>query len=166
MVAGCGLLKSEAPPHPRSRDAPAPLVITIGVSPGHKGSASRCNCCLSGNYINQKPLRHRAAALLNGVSVRARSSGRDFRHLSRGGHLLGSWSTCPSRNSGPVVRFRGNRKREGAGGDPILATKRLGGGNSREDSATTPIDSGARFRREILPDSGVLTDGGGSSGPA
>lgn len=113
-----------------------------------RASASRCNCCLSGNYINQKPLRHRAAALLNGVSVRARSSGRDFRHLSRGGHLLGSWSTCPSRNSGPVVRFTGDRKREGAGGDPILATKRLGGGNSREDSATTPIDSGARFRRE------------------
>lgn len=65
-----------------------------------------------------------------------------------------------------MVRFRGDRKREGAGGDPILATKRLGGGNSREDSATTPVDSGARFRREILPDSVVLTDGGGSSGPA
>ena len=47
-----------------------------------------------------------------------------------------------------MVRFTGDRKREGAGGDPILATKRLGGGNSREDSATTPIDSGARFRRE------------------
>lgn len=65
-----------------------------------------------------------------------------------------------------MVQFRGDRKREGAGGDAILATKRLGGGSSREDSATMPVDRGAQFRREIPPDSVVLTDGGGSSGPA
>lgn len=128
-----------------------------------RASSNCCNGCLSGNYINQMPLRHRAA-LLNGVSVPARSSGRDFRRLSRGGHLIGPRSTCLSRASASVVQFRGDRKREGAGGDTVLAAKRLGGGNSREASATTPTDSGARSDVRSLRTL-VLTDGGGSSGP-
>lgn len=128
-----------------------------------RASSNCCNGCLSGNYINQMPLRHRAA-LLNGVSVRARSSGRDFRRLSRGGHLIGPRSTCLSRAWASVVQFRSDRKREGAGGDTVLAAEARRWQLSRGFRHHADRQRCA-VRREIPPDSVVLTDGGGSSGP-